>query len=122
MEPVNDGLILKSSGQVDLGVLHVTLVDGESIIGHVWKDETTYTVEHPVFPNLQSNPGTGKLSVALLPLRPYLKKNVAKITLLDSHVVYTAPVSKEMEKLYQQFTSDIVIADMADVNLSSIIK
>jgi hypothetical protein len=118
MDPVTDGLIITKSPDVDLGIKHVTLSDGESIIARVWYNavDKEYNLENPVFPNLTQNPENGKMAVSLLPIRPYVELRQPRMTLKDIHVVYTLPVRKDMEKLYRQMTSDIQVADASDLN------
>ena len=117
------GLIesMKDSGfqvtQVDIGVKHVTLIHGESIIGHVYYSESSkqFTIDKPVFPQMSQNPN-GNMGISLLPLRPYIAPDLPEIVVREDHVVYLAPVREDMEKLYRRRVSDILIPDAKDIS------
>lgn len=110
-------LVVTKTPDVRIGVRHLTLVDGESLIALVWFNEKTrvYTLDYPVFPNLTQNPNTGRPGVSLLPLRPYIKQGLKKIDVHENHIVYIAEIREDMEKLYTQYNSDIVLADVSDM-------
>ena len=105
--------------QVDLGVKSIQLISGESIIGKTWFNEVTkeYEIENPVAPQLR--PTQTGVNVSLSPLRPWLK-DIKKQVLRDSVVAYVSDVSEQMEKVYRQLTSDIQLAEPAE--LSQLLK
>ena len=102
----NDGLFITS---VDLGVQNVHLLSGEDIIGHVWRNpqERTLRVENPVMPNVAPDQ-SGNYRVGLLPLRPYLEKTKI-VDVPEDRVLYHVPVGDRMERLYQQYTSGLIV-------------
>jgi len=99
---------------IEMGLLNVHLISGEDVIGKVFFDEKkmVYTIERPVMPNMQMDPNTRGIHVGLMPVRPYLDKT-EKIDVLASHVLYFVLVTGKMEEIYQRFTSEIQLVDMA---------
>jgi hypothetical protein len=105
----SDGFILKDTKAGHLGISDVHLTSGEDIIGDVYKDRDLYTIKKPVIPNVAFDQGNSKFHVGLLPLRPYLG-TIEQIEVPSAKVIYVVPVGKQMEQLYRQFTSDIILA------------
>jgi hypothetical protein len=101
----------------ELGVQNVHLNSGEDIIGRVTLNTNarTYSIENPVVPNIGQDAQTGNWRVGLLPLRPYLAK-VKTVDVPETSVAYLVAVGEQMEKLYAQFVSDIVLAGPKDLN------
>jgi hypothetical protein len=107
----------------DLGVLNLHLVSGEDVIGHVF-DKTDpqtggeyYVVKKPVIPNVgmgQGQDGQPAYRVGLLPLRPYLG-NLPEVEIAKAYVMYPVRVNPQMEKMYLEFTTGIVIASVGEV-------
>ncbi len=117
-----DGFI--EAGGHDLGILNLHLVSGEDIIGHVF-DKTDlatggefYVVKKPVIPNIgmdrDKDTGQPKFHVGLLPLRPYLG-NLPEVELPKAYVMFPTRVNPQMEKMYLEFTTGIVIVSPSDV-------
>lgn len=104
---MSDGLFVTS---VDLGIQNVHLLSGEDIIGHVFRfpQEKTLRIENPVMPNIGLDPQTQNYRVGLLPLRPYLEKTKA-VDVSEDRVLYNVPVGDKMERLYQQYTSGLIV-------------
>ena len=108
----------------DLGVCCLHLISGEDVLGHLLHREGVYTIQKPVLPNvnmgmtaptLESPEGQPTFRVGLLPLRPFLG-NVKEIEVPESSVMYTPiRVSAQMEKLYLQFVSSIILAPAGSV-------
>ena len=105
---MSDGMFVTA---IDLGVQNVHLISGEDIIGRVYRDAVNkeYRIENPVLPNIAPDPQTGNFRVGLLPLRPYLEK-MKSVSVPENMVIYLVPVGERMEKLFNQYTSDIVVA------------
>jgi hypothetical protein len=117
-----DGFI--ESGVRDIGVCNIHLVSGEDIIGHVFDktDPATggeyYVINKPVIPNVgmdrDKETGQPRFQVGLLPLRPYLG-NLPQVELAKAYVMYIVKVNPQMEKMYIEFTTGIVLAGPGDV-------
>ncbi len=112
-----------TASRIEHGIVNLHLVSGEDIIGkvaEVYNPETgiaAYEVINPVIPNIamgQNPNGTPSFRVGLLPLRPYLG-GVKFIEIPKAYVMYPVKVNRQMEDLYTQFVSDIVIAQPGDV-------
>ena len=85
------------------------------------KNENTskYIVKKPAIPNItagQNTEGQPSFRVGLLPLRPYMG-NVPEIELPVAYVMYLVKVNPQMEKLYVEFTSSIILAPAGSVPL-----
>jgi hypothetical protein len=105
--------------EIDLGILNLHLVSGEDIIGRVY-DKTDpltggeyYVVDKPVIPTLGQGED-GKLRVGMMPLRPYLG-GLKQVELAKAYVMYPVKVNPQMEVMYTEFTSGILIATPGQV-------
>lgn len=108
-------LLAGNTPAVDLGLQLVHLTSGEDIVGKVFRDEDGYSIERPVVPQVMSN--GQQMRVALMPLRPYIEQETP-IYVLNQHVLFVTPINEQMQQLYVQFTSNIVIAAASEVKLS----
>lgn len=106
-------------GGVELGILDVHLTNGEDIVGKVFRMEDGLRIEQPVSPTVQQEDGTGRLRIGMMPFRPWLQE-VDVITIAEGHVLFTAPVSGQMEEMYRRMHSNITLASPA--NLSSLLN
>lgn len=95
--------------QVDLGIREVRLVNGEGMIAHTWFDvvEKVYTLEKPLSPSVSQDPTTGKIALSLNPLRPWVKP-VDSLSFPEAHILYTLPLTEQLESTYRQIHSPII--------------
>lgn len=112
---MNDGLFLQND---DGGIKIVHLVSGEDILGKITlrTDELGRKIEvvidKPVLPQVMTDNGK-HFRVGLMPYRPYLSED--PLVVVRDKVVFIATVNEQMAKLYQQFTSDIILATESDL-------
>jgi hypothetical protein len=100
---------------IRLGVALVHFVSGEDVIARVEYDAESkvYSLTRPVTPVMQPKMGpNGKpvgATIALVPYRPFIDDS-EPVLIRDANVLFTAKVLEQLEKVYTQTTSDIVVA------------
>jgi hypothetical protein len=91
------------------------MLSGEDFIGVVTTNYEggTILIEKPVVPVIQ-RVSEDRAGLSFAPLRPFLGP-LESVVLNGRSVAYVAPVPDQLEKLYRQFTSNILIAGPQDV-------
>jgi hypothetical protein len=101
--------VLSDKPQIELGLQCVHLVSGEDIIGKVWVNDVGFTIEDPMIPQIRPNPNGQGVSIGLLPFRPFVED---ALTIMATHVICVNRVNDQMQRLYAQYNSNIVIPDL----------
>ena len=102
----------KLATKIEIGVQNVHTVSGEDFVGRVFYDseDDVYSIERPIVINVGFNPDTGRFSISPMPIRPYLRQ-IEELSLEGDHVMWVLPVTEQLEQLWLQTTSNIILPD-----------
>lgn len=101
-----DGIFTPSG--VEVGIRNVHLVSGEDIIGKVSAFEDYICIDAPRVPQLMQDPSGSQIRIALIPFRPYLKKDET-IKIPGDKVICVSEVTTQMEETYRNATSNLIL-------------
>lgn len=98
---------------VEIGVRNLHLISGEDILGFVYVGANLVRVSDALIPNIQTQDGKN-FRVALMPYRPYLKRNV-ELEIPSRHIMFFGEVTDDMERLFREQTGRIVTTDSSTI-------
>lgn len=101
---------------MSVSVIHLST--GEDIIGTAKFDEGTHNwvIGNPVSPQFGYDPGSGRMRMALTPLRAFNEDNPTEITVSTLHVIYVVPASDQLAEAYRQYNSPISLPTQSELS------